>query len=182
MPAGLMGPQTPSSILITPQLFQGILPLIPNFQFGYQYSFGNNQVDTGRLSLDYLLPISLGSDSAVFGEARGEFTNFWKTVSSFWQQVDTNVVWTGPTTTTTTAADTASRNSFNDRIDLSFGGGFRTIRGDNTLIGVNGFYDATRLGKQWYGSGSVGFEMAALLAGNDAVDLNFNRLRQSFQQ
>ena len=145
LPSGLMGPRSSDSILLTPQLFQGILPQIPNLQVGYVYSFGKN-VKSGRLTTDFLLPISLSRDSTAFGEAHGEFQDFWKTV----------------------------QGGANNRVDLSFGGGFRTIRGDNTLLGINGFFDTTRLGGRWYSSGSVGFEMAALLPGNDAVDLNFN--------
>ncbi len=147
-PLGLpsaIGPRTSDSILLTPQLFQGILPQIPNLQVGYLYSFGK-AVKSGRLTTDFLVPISLSRDSTAFGEAHGEFQDFWKT---------------------------ATGGAIN-RIDFSFGGGFRTIRGANTLLGVNGFYDTTRLGGRWYSSGSLGFEMAALLPGNDALDLNFN--------
>ncbi len=147
-PLGLpsaIGPRSSDSILLTPQLFQGIVPQIPNLQVGYLYSFGKT-VKSGRLTTDFLLPISLSRDSTAFGEAHGEFQDFWKTV----------------------------QGEANNRVDLSFGGGVRTIRGDNTLLGVNGFFDTTRLGGQWYSSGSVGFEMAALLPGNDALDLNFN--------
>jgi len=51
-PLGLpsaMGPRSSDSILLTPQLFQGILPQIPNLQVGYLYSFGKT-VNSGRLS------------------------------------------------------------------------------------------------------------------------------------
>jgi len=127
-------------------MFSGILPPIPNLQVGYLYSFGKS-VESGRLTLDYLLPVTLGSgNSAVFGEAHSEFQNFWKTLTG----------------------------SANHRVDLSFGAGYRKILVGNTLLGVNGFYDTTRLGGIWYSSGSLGLEMAALLPGNDAIDLNFN--------
>jgi len=81
-PLGLpsaMGPRSSDSILLTPQLFQGILPQIPNLQVGYLYSFGK-AVKSGRLTTDFLVPISLSRDSTVFGEAHGEFQDFWKTV------------------------------------------------------------------------------------------------------
>lgn len=161
-----------NSILITPQLFRGILPRIPYLEVGYLYNFGKG-VSTGRLTLNYLLPIRLASDNVVFGVARGEFTNFWDTVSSFWRQVDAT-----PQYVTT---QTKSRYSFNERTDLSFGGGYRRIFGGSTLLGVNGFYDTTRLGNRWYSSGSVGFEFAALLPGSDAVDLTFNWYRNLFR-
>ena len=63
---------------------------------------------------------------------------------------------------------------------MSFGGGYRTLLRRNTLLGVNGFYDTSRLGGTWYSSGGVGFQMAALLPGNDAIDLNFNWYGQLF--
>ena len=46
--------------------------------------------------------------------------------------------------------------------------------GANTILGVNGFYDSSRLFNKWYPSGGVGLEMAANVAGDDAIDLNFN--------
>ncbi len=48
------------------------------------------------------------------------------------------------------------------------------MSGANTLLGVNGFYDTSRLYNKWYSSGGVGLEYAANVAGDDAVDLNFN--------
>jgi hypothetical protein len=46
--------------------------------------------------------------------------------------------------------------------------------GDNTFFGVNGFYDTSRLYNRWYSSGGLGLEMAAIVSGDDSVDLNFN--------
>ena len=143
--AAPMGVREPDSILLTPELFRGILPLIPNLQAGYKYSFGKG-VSSGRLTLDYLLPIRIGDDAAVFGEFHTEWQDFWKTL--------------------TRGAD--------NRVDLSIGGGYRKIFGGSTLLGVNGFYDTTRLGNRWYPSGGVGFEFAALFPGNDVGDLTFN--------
>lgn len=142
---GLAGRSEPGSILLSPQLFQGILPNIPYLQVGYLYSFGDN-VSSGRLSLDFLQPVRLGNHSAVFAEFHNEWRDFWRTVS---------------------------RGS-NHRIDLSIGGGYRTIFNENTLVGVNAFYDTTRLGGAWYDSGGVGTEVAALLAGNGSIDFAFN--------
>jgi len=103
-----------------------------------------NRVRSGRFTADYLLPFVLSQDSVLFGEAHTEFQSFWNT------------------------------SGFNNRMDVSLGGGYRAMLRDNTIIGVNGFYDTARLGGIWYSSGSVGVEMAALLPGNDAFDLNFN--------
>src|SRR5271157_213002 len=153
-PLGLPGSSAPGaggsgSLYLSEEMLRGILPLIPNLQFGYLYDFGNNRVSSGRFTADYLLPFSLSPDSMIFGEAHTEFQDFWKT------------------------------RSFNNRVDMSFGGGYRTLLKCNTLLGVNGFYDTSRLGSTWYSSGSVGFQMAALI-GSDAIDLNFNWYGQLF--
>jgi len=154
-PLGLPGSSAPGaggsgSLYLSEEMLRGILPLIPNLQFGYLYDFGNNRVSSGRFTADYLLPFSLSPDSMIFGEAHTEFQDFWKTTS------------------------------FNNRVDMSFGGGYRTLLGCNTLLGANGFYDTSRLGSTWYSSGGVGLEMAALVGGSDAVDLNFNWYGQLF--
>lgn len=143
-PTGLEGRS--DSILITPELFRDFLPYIPNLQAGYLCNFGNS-VSSGRLTLDYVLPIPLDDfSSAVFGEAHTEFQDFWKAVTG----------------------------GANNRLDLSVGGGYRTLFNQHLLVGLNGFYDAARLGSRWYDSGGLGLQMEALIAGNDAMDLNFN--------
>ncbi len=101
-------------------------------------------VRSGRFTADYLLPFDLTGASTVFGEAHTEFQSFW------------------------------NAGGFNNRVDISLGGGYRTLLRRDTLLGVNGFYDTSRLGGAWYSSGGVGFELAAIIAGNDAIDLNFN--------
>jgi hypothetical protein len=60
-------------------MFRDILGPIPNLEIGYLYQFGNN-IRTGRLSLDYVFPATVWDNQAVFAEAHGEFTNFWKTL------------------------------------------------------------------------------------------------------
>ncbi|MGB6064091.1 MAG: hypothetical protein WBG50_04750 [Desulfomonilaceae bacterium] len=106
------------------------------------------------------MPFTLNADSEVFGEAHTEFQDFWNTLRSAFTNGTTN-------------------SSFNNRVDMSFGGGFRTFLRRDTLLGVNGFYDTSRLGSTWYSSGGVGLEMAALL-GSDALDFNFNWYGQLF--
>lgn len=148
----MMGlPKESDSLYLGDGMFRGVLPLIPNLQFGYLYDFGNNRVRGGRFTADYLLPVGLSADATIFGEAHAEFENFWRTLTS-----------------------TPTESGFNNRVDMSFGGGYRKFLGRDTLLGVNAFYDTSRLGSTWYSSGSVGFEMAALAAGHDALDLNFN--------
>ncbi len=161
-PLGLSGsfgaPKGSESLCFSDSMLRGLLPLIPNLQFGYLYDFGSNRVNQGRFTLDYLLPFRFSADSMLFGEAHAEFDSFWNTLKS---------TFTSGTTTTT-------ENGFNNRVDLSFGGGFRTFPRCDTLLGVNGFYDTSRLGGTWRSSGGLGFEMASLVCGSDAIDLNFN--------
>jgi hypothetical protein len=157
-------PQGSNSLYLNSGMFKDILPRISNLEIGYLYQFGN-VISTGRLTFDYVLPAYPSYDSAAFGEAHAEFTNFGKTLQRIFSS--------GNTTTT--------ERGYPDRIDLSFGGGYRKIFGDNLLLGVNAFGDTTKLADQWYGSGGVGFEMAALGAGNDLVELNFNFYGNLFQ-
>jgi hypothetical protein len=121
------------------------MPRIPNLELGFLWSVGNN-VRAGRLSADYLLPFRLGSEAVVFGEVHAEFQDFWKTPPG----------------------------GANNRVDLSFGGGYRRIIANSTLLGLNGFYDTSRLFGAWYSSGSLGLEMAAIIPGDGAIDLNVN--------
>jgi hypothetical protein len=131
-------------------------PKIPNLDLGFLYYFGRN-VSTGRFTADYTLPFRLSADSALFGEAHAEGWDSWKRPSV---SIATPA---GFTTTTSTA---------NNRIDLSFGGGYCTmILGRNALLGVNGFYDTSRLSNKWYLSGGVRLEMAANVGEDDALDL-----------
>ena len=160
-PLGLPGSLGPwaggsDSVCLSDGMLQGILPPIPNLQLGYLYSF-TNKSGAGRFTADYLLPFRLSRDSIVFWEAHAEGWNFWKTGGSN--------RWSG---------------GVNNRVDVSLGVGYRRFFGEKALVGVNGFYDTTRLSGQWYSSGSVGFQTAWLLAGNDALDLNLNWYGQLF--
>lgn len=121
------------------------MPSIPNLELGFQYYFGN-KVRSGQISGDYLLPYNLGNDAVLFGEAHGNYWNF--------------------------AQKPAGGAS--NRVDLSIGGGYRKILSSQLLLGINGFYDTSRLFNNWYSSGGVGLEMAANVGSSDAVDLNAN--------
>ncbi len=142
------------SVYVSGQMLQGsgIFPLIPNLQFGLLYDWGK-KVNSSRFTADYILPITLSPDSILFGEAHTEVQGF----SSFHN---------GP--------------GFNNKADLSVGGGLRTILGNLTLVGVNGFYDGSVLNKKWYSSGGIGFELAHKLTDSDAIDINFNWYGQLF--
>jgi hypothetical protein len=135
-------------IALSSGMLSPFLPKIPNLELGYLYYFGNN-VRTGRFTADYVLPFHLSCDSVLFGEAHAEGWDFRK-------RQDALIAGTS------------------NRVDLSFGGGYRRMLGPNTLVGVNGFYDASRVFNTWRSSGGVGLEYAANVAGDDAVDLNFN--------
>ena len=132
-------------IPINSGMFRGLLPTIPNLELGFQYFFGD-RVRSNQANADYLLPYNLSPNSVIFGEAHGNWWNF-----------------------TNKPVGGAS-----NRIDLSFGGGYRKILSDQLLVGLNGFYDSSRLFDQWYSSGSVGLELAANIGTSDAVDLNAN--------
>lgn len=151
-------PRGDDPIPVSSGMLAPFLPTIPNLEFGFLYSFGNS-VRTGRFTADYVLPFRLNSSSVLFGEAHAEGWDFWKR--------PVVAVASAPGFTT---IDSPSRN----RVDLSFGGGYRTMLGTNTLLGLNGFYDASRLYKQWSSSGGLGLELAANAAGDDAIDLNIN--------
>lgn len=157
---GCGGPS--DTVPIASGLLAPFLPKIPNLELGFLYSFGKN-VRTGRFTADYVIPFRLSADSVLFGEAHAEGWDFWKRPHL------STIYSTGGVTTTSTARG---------RVDLSFGGGYRRMVGDSTLVGVNGFYDSsyvyTDLYSQWYSSGGIGLEMAATVADDDAVDLNFN--------
>ena len=149
-PMGLPGsslvvPRGSENISISSGMFQGILPKIPNLQLGYNYTFGP-QLRAGTASVDYLLPFKLGADSTVYGEAHGELQSF----------------------------SISQPGSPNNSVDLCFGGGYRRMLGNHTMIGLHSFFDTTKLSGVWYSSGSFGVEMAAMVAGHDAIDLLFN--------
>jgi hypothetical protein len=145
-------------------MLSGILPPIPNLEIGYIYQFGN-KIRTGRLTFDYVLPATIRNNQAFFGEAHAEFTNFGKTLK--------RILHFGNTTTT--------YSGFDERSDLSIGGGYRKLFGESLMLGVNGFYDATMLSSSWYGSGGIGFEMVTMGAGHDLVEFNFNYYGDIFQ-
>ena len=66
------------------------------------------------------VPIGLSNSSVLFGEAHAEFQNFWRR----------------PNIATITGPGFVSTNSAaNNRTDLSFGGGIRTIVAENTCVG-----------------------------------------------
>ena len=133
------------TIPISSGMLSAFLPRIPNLELGFLYSFGN-RVRTGRFTGDYVLPLNIGKDAGLFGEAHTEYQGFWNKPSV----------------------------GASNRWDISLGGGYRKLWANDLLVGANGFYDTSRLFEKWYSSGGVGLEMAANISGSDAVDLNIN--------
>ncbi len=151
----LVSPSRPleAAILsVSSHCLEGILPNIPNLQVGYIYTFGNN-AQSGRLTLDYLLPVNLNTNSVVFGEAHSEWQDYWNTQAQ----------------------------GLNQRIDISMGGGWRKIIHENLFVGINGFFDTAKIDTIWYQSGSAGLEMAELIRDFDVIDLNFNCYGRLFE-
>ena len=123
----------------------GVRRDIPNLQAGYIYYGGKNR-RVGHLTLDYILPMRLDKDSILLGLAHSEFQVF-------------------------------SRNSSSvphDQVFIAVGGGYRTVLRQRVIVGVNGFYDLNRFADQWLSSGGAGLEIALLLYGQDALDVNCN--------
>jgi hypothetical protein len=135
-----------NNVSISSGLLRGILPSIPNLELGYTYTFGSN-IRAGTASIDYLLPFNFGNSSTIYGEAHAEFQRF-----SYPQ------------------SGTGNQQS----LDLCLGGGYRRKFGNETLIGIHSFFDTASLSGNWYSCGSIGVEFAALIAGHDAIDVNFN--------
>ncbi len=139
-------------------MFRDLMPVIPNLEFGYTLSFGP-EVRQGRAWGDYVLPIRLGTSHVAFGEVHGEYVTR-----------GNRQALTPPQTPGFTTNVFASE----DRIDLSFGGGYRTIINDSVMLGGNAFYDSSRLFGTWYASGGFGLETCAIMFTGAAFDLNFN--------
>src|SRR5208283_1999597 len=154
-PTGLLVSDTMS---LTDGMFRNIVPPIPYLRLGYSYTFGN-AVRSGRALADYTFPIRTGIASTLFGEAHAEFQDFWRAPS---------VTVSAPPGPQVVLSPTKSR------VDLSFGGGYRTMLNDNFFLGVEGFYDTSRLFNKWYSGGGWGLQLAYNTSTTSAVDLKFN--------
>ncbi len=69
--------RSPDSVPFSNSLLQGVLPQIPNLQWGYIWTFGNQP--QGRLILDYTLPVKMDKDVA-FCEVHSRFEDLIKTL------------------------------------------------------------------------------------------------------
>jgi len=167
-PLGEAGSSSPyaggsSAVPISSDMFRGLIPKIPHLDIGYFDLLADNFRET-RWTVDYLLPVALGTDDMLFSEFHADSSSYnsrtWVPfLDNFWQQ-------TPP--------------EGNTRTDLAVGIGYRKMFGGGLLLGVNTFYDATRLFGNWRSSGSVGLEMIANGPGDLATDLNFNYYSKVF--
>ncbi len=66
------------------------------------------------------------------------------------------------------------RDSRTRRLDLSLGGGCRSLYGGRTLLGANYFFDASRINTTWYSSAGVGFEAVFLVSKYSFKTLDVN--------
>lgn len=163
---GTSGPQFGGGSSIVPFSSDWIrdqLPQIPNLEFAFLYTFGSNLRQT-RWIVDYVKPFEIFNNNYVFAELHAEYLNYKSTIAvpfldNFWSQ--------GP-------PGSASRT------DLSIGGGYRKLVGNDLLIGFNGFYDSTRLVGNWYSAGGFGLLLAANGPGDSMVDLNANYYSNTF--
>jgi len=144
-------------------MFPGLFSGIPHLKAGFAYSFGK-RVRQGRGIVDYLLPLDIAPATTLFGEFHGEFQDFWKRPCS-------RVV-LAPAVGVSGLQDVPIPSL--QRYDLSVGGGLRRgIRAD-TILGINAFFDTSKVYDRWYSSGGLGLEFLSLLPGDGLLDLNFN--------
>lgn len=132
-------------------------PRIPNLEFGFSYLFGNN-LRQSRWIADYLYPVTILGDDALFGEIHAESLNSDSRVpvpflNNFWNQTPPGAI---------------------NRSDLSVGAGYRKLFQRDFLLGMNAFWDGAWLFGTGHSSLGLGFEMAANGPGDSLTDLTFN--------
>lgn len=149
-PLGMPGttgglPRGSDTLNLSTRMFPEILPAIPGLEISYLHSFGRGY-DSSRLLVEFVRPFRIDSTTTVYGEAHGLLRDFWR----------------------------RDLRSEEGRLDLGLGGGVRKQLGPNTIVGAHAFYDARYEVEQWRSSASAGAMMAAILPGNDAIDLTVN--------
>jgi hypothetical protein len=155
------------------QSFSGVLLPTPNLDVGFSYSF-SDKCGVGRLSGDYLLPIVGDAYTAVFAETHLDYLTFREGTREQSVTMSTSAV---PGPQGIDLLETTSRTSTTDigeKVDLSVGGGFRKLFSNHTMLGINAFFDTSRVLDKWYGSWGAGLEMAGSAGGDGMSDLRFN--------
>jgi len=153
----------PETIPLSSGMFPGLFSGIPHFKAGFSYSFGRN-VRLGRGIIDYLLPMDIAPATTLFGEIHGEFQDFWKKSGS--------TIVLAPSVGVPGSMEAPI--STQQRYDLSVGGGLRRGIGANSIIGMNAFFDTSKVQDRWYSSGGIGLECYSRLPGDGLLDLNVN--------
>ncbi len=134
-----------NSILVDQSFFPELMIRIPNLEFGYLYAFGNGN-HTSRLIIDYIVPIRVFEGDVVFFETHGRFEDFFDTLGG-------------------------SEDPF---FRVLFGGGYRKRLTDYLMVGINGFYNTSRVQGLWYRSALGGIEVASVTVGGTKLMFNFN--------
>ncbi len=147
LPSGLSEFPVPEiqTISLNYDLFQEFLPQIPKLRLGYLYSFGDS-LSWGRMTGDFFVPLGLSRGSTLFGQAHVEFQDYWRLPFA----------------------------GAHHRVDVSSGAGYRRVLSRNVLLGVNAFYDSTRILSDWYSSAGAGAEAVFMLPNFDIIDLTWN--------
>jgi hypothetical protein len=131
------------TIALNSSMLRGVVPNIPNLQWGYVLTVSEVQTQ-GRLLVDYMKPFRLSDKDLFFVETHGRFENLFKTLAG--------------------AKD--------KQIQFLAGGGYRRRLG-NVMFGLSAFYNTARLYGTWYASGLSNLEMAAVLPGNGIGEASF---------
>lgn len=140
-------------------MFSRIVPNISNLDIGFTYIFGD-VISTGSLWADYLVPISTAPGSLLFTESHLEYMGYWKS----------------PTNGSPGLVDSTNR------LDLSFGGGYRKRLAWDAMVGVNAFIDRSRIFRNWYGSWGVGVEATGVTMWDCALDFHINMYGLQFNR
>lgn len=162
------------SLNISDVLVRNILPKWANLDYGFSIVFSNS-LTTGVYSADYLLPLQRSTQECFFLEAHTEYLGYRRTKSN--AQTQSELPFGVPVELLTSSMV----DSYPNRYDLSFGGGYRRLLVDSTLIGFNSFFDASRLYNNWYSSWGWGLEFCAIGPYNSAIDLHFNQYGNLFR-
>jgi hypothetical protein len=168
------------SLFISSGMLTGLVPPVPNLDVGFTYTFGD-EISTGSFNADYLYPRHI-RDGILFAEGHVEYLGFWRDRSSAGTEDGTGEVFGAQGID---LVDTSSRSWLFDRanrLDISLGGGYRKLMGNDALVGINAFFDTSRIYPKWYSSWGWGLEAAAIIAGEGAVDLTFNYYGMQFNR
>lgn len=162
-----------NSLTLSSALVDEYLPDLPNMDYGFIYEINPTGVDNFRFFADALVPFAGNAGRTAFAEIHFDYQGFpsWTPAST------TEQIGSGPGSIVTTTDYKAARN----RMNISAGGGYRAFVNRNTFLGINAFYDGSRIFGRWYSSWGWGLETAALVYGGGMADLRFNHYGNQFR-